>query len=114
MHYKAIENYHVKNVVLGKDFNLGVIGFFFHAFTFWAFFLPTYFINVSHMGTNKQGFLVNGVANIASNVVKNAISGKDTFISLKEPRNPPKLKLLCVIIRFLQHLKWSTRQQIDI
>jgi hypothetical protein len=24
------------------------------------------------------------------------------------------LKLLCVIIRFLQHLKWSTKQQIDI
>jgi len=66
------------------------------------------------MGTNKQGFLVNGVANLASNVVKNAISGKDTFISLKELCNPLKLKLLCVIIKCLQHLQWSTRQQIDI
>jgi len=33
MHYKPIENYHVKNVVFGKDFNLVMIGFFFHAFT---------------------------------------------------------------------------------
>ncbi len=33
MHYKPIENYHVENVVLGKDFNLGMIGSFFHAFT---------------------------------------------------------------------------------
>jgi len=114
MHYKATKNYHVENVVLGKDFNLGVIGLFFHAFTLWAFFLPTCFINISHMGTNKQGFLVNGVTNLAFNVVKNAISGKDTFTSLKELRNPFKLKLLCVIKIFLQHLKWSTRQQIDI
>jgi hypothetical protein len=65
------------------------------------------------MGTNKQGFLVNGVTNLASNVVKNAISGKDTFTNLKELHNSLKLKL-CVIKIFLQHLKWSTRQQIDI
>jgi hypothetical protein len=29
MHYKPIENYHVENVILGKDFNLGTIGSFF-------------------------------------------------------------------------------------
>jgi hypothetical protein len=33
MQYKPIKNYHMKNVVLGKDFNLGVIGSFFHVFT---------------------------------------------------------------------------------
>jgi hypothetical protein len=31
--YKPIENYHVKNVVLEKDFNFGTIGSFFHVFT---------------------------------------------------------------------------------
>jgi hypothetical protein len=34
MQFKSIENYHVKNVILGKDFNLGMISFLFHAFTF--------------------------------------------------------------------------------
>ncbi len=29
MHDKSIENCHVENVVLGKDFNLSMIGFFF-------------------------------------------------------------------------------------
>jgi hypothetical protein len=29
MHYKPIENYHVKNTILGKDFNLGMISSFF-------------------------------------------------------------------------------------
>jgi hypothetical protein len=81
MHYEPIENYHVENVVLGNDFNLGVIGIFFHAFTLWAFLLPTCFINVSHLGTNKQDFLVNGVANFASNIVKNVISRKDTLLA---------------------------------
>jgi transposase len=33
MQYKPIVNYHMENVVLGKQFNLGVIGSFFHAFT---------------------------------------------------------------------------------
>jgi hypothetical protein len=33
MQYKPIENYHVGSVVLGKDFNLGMISSFFHAFT---------------------------------------------------------------------------------
>jgi hypothetical protein len=33
MQYKPIENYHVENVVLRKDFNIGTIGSFFHAFT---------------------------------------------------------------------------------
>jgi hypothetical protein len=33
MQYKPIENYRVKNAVLGKDFNLGVISSFFHDFT---------------------------------------------------------------------------------
>jgi len=33
MQYKPIKNYHMENVVLGKDFNLGAIGSFFHAFT---------------------------------------------------------------------------------
>jgi hypothetical protein len=84
MHYKPIENHHVENVVLG------MIGSYFHAFTLWAFLLPTCFINVSYLGTNKQGFLVNGVANLACNVVKNAISGNDTFTSLKELCNPLK------------------------
>ncbi len=32
MKYKLIENYHVENAVLGKDFNLGAISFFFHTF----------------------------------------------------------------------------------
>jgi hypothetical protein len=32
MQFKPIENYHVENVVLAKDFNLGAIGSFFHAF----------------------------------------------------------------------------------
>jgi len=31
--YKSIENCHVKNAVLGKDFNLGTTNSFFHAFT---------------------------------------------------------------------------------
>jgi hypothetical protein len=33
MQYKPIENYHMENVVLKKDFNLGATSFFFHAFT---------------------------------------------------------------------------------
>jgi hypothetical protein len=33
MQYKPIENYHVENVILGKDFNLGATDSFFHAFT---------------------------------------------------------------------------------
>ncbi len=33
MKYKLIENYHMENAILGKDFNLGVISSFFHAFT---------------------------------------------------------------------------------
>ncbi len=33
MQYKPIENYHVENAILGKDFNLGMTGSFFHAFT---------------------------------------------------------------------------------
>jgi hypothetical protein len=33
MQSKPIENYHVENAILAKDFNLGVIGSFFHAFT---------------------------------------------------------------------------------
>jgi hypothetical protein len=33
MWYKPIENYHMKNVVLGKDFNLSMISYLFHAFT---------------------------------------------------------------------------------
>ncbi len=32
MKYKPIENCHMKNVVLGKDFNLGAIGSLFHVF----------------------------------------------------------------------------------
>jgi hypothetical protein len=31
--YKPIESCHVANIVLGKDFNLGAIGYLFHAFT---------------------------------------------------------------------------------
>jgi hypothetical protein len=33
MQYKPIENYHMENAVLRKDFNLDAIGSFFHAFT---------------------------------------------------------------------------------
>jgi hypothetical protein len=33
MQYKPIKIYHMENAILGKDFNLGAIGFFFHAFT---------------------------------------------------------------------------------
>jgi hypothetical protein len=33
MQYKLIENYHMENVVLGKDINLGTTSSFFHAFT---------------------------------------------------------------------------------
>jgi hypothetical protein len=33
LQYKPIKNYHVENAILRKDFNLGVIGFLFHAFT---------------------------------------------------------------------------------
>jgi hypothetical protein len=33
MQYKPIKNYHVQNVILRKDYNLGAIGFFFHVFT---------------------------------------------------------------------------------
>jgi len=33
MHHKPIEKYHVKNVVLGKDLNLGSTSSFFHDFT---------------------------------------------------------------------------------
>jgi len=33
MQYKLIENYHVENAVLQKDFNLGATNSFFHAFT---------------------------------------------------------------------------------
>jgi hypothetical protein len=32
MQYKPIKNCHVENVILGKDFNLGAIDSFFHAF----------------------------------------------------------------------------------
>jgi hypothetical protein len=31
--YKLIENYHMENAVLGKDFNLAMISSFFHVFT---------------------------------------------------------------------------------
>jgi hypothetical protein len=33
MQYKPIEKYHVKNVILRKDFNLGMNGSFFHLLT---------------------------------------------------------------------------------
>ncbi len=33
MQYKPIENYHVENTVLGKDFNFGATSSLFHAFT---------------------------------------------------------------------------------
>lgn len=33
MHYKPIKNYHMENVALRNDFNLGAAGSFFHAFT---------------------------------------------------------------------------------
>jgi len=33
MQYKPIENCHMANAVLGKDFNLGMIDFLFHLFT---------------------------------------------------------------------------------
>jgi hypothetical protein len=33
MQYKPIKNYNVANSVLRKDFNLGMIGSFFHVFT---------------------------------------------------------------------------------
>jgi hypothetical protein len=33
MQYKPIKIYNVENAVLGKDFNLGTSGSFFHAFT---------------------------------------------------------------------------------
>ncbi len=33
MQHKPIENYHMENVVFGKDFNLGAISSFFHVFT---------------------------------------------------------------------------------
>jgi hypothetical protein len=33
MQYKPIINYHMENVVLRKDFNLGATSSFFHAFT---------------------------------------------------------------------------------
>jgi hypothetical protein len=33
MQYKPIENYHVENAILGKNFNLGMISSFFDAFT---------------------------------------------------------------------------------
>jgi hypothetical protein len=33
MKCKLIENYHMENAILGKDFNLGAISFFFHFFT---------------------------------------------------------------------------------
>jgi hypothetical protein len=32
MQYKLIENCHMENAVLGKDFNLGATSSFFHAF----------------------------------------------------------------------------------
>jgi hypothetical protein len=32
MHYNPIKDCHVENVILGKDFNLGVTNSFFHAF----------------------------------------------------------------------------------
>jgi hypothetical protein len=33
MEYKPIENYHMENAIIGKDFNLGTTSSFFHAFT---------------------------------------------------------------------------------
>jgi hypothetical protein len=33
MQYKPIENYHMENAILKKDFNFSVISFFFHVFT---------------------------------------------------------------------------------
>jgi hypothetical protein len=33
MQYKLIENYHMENAILRKDFKLGTTGSFFHAFT---------------------------------------------------------------------------------
>ncbi len=33
MQYKPIKNYHMENVILRKDFNLGATTSFFHAFT---------------------------------------------------------------------------------
>jgi hypothetical protein len=33
MQYKPIKNYHMENEVIGKDFNLSMNDFLFHAFT---------------------------------------------------------------------------------
>jgi hypothetical protein len=33
MQNKPIENYHVENAILGQDFPIGVISYFFHVFT---------------------------------------------------------------------------------
>jgi len=42
MEYKPIENYHVENAILGKDFNLGATSFLFHAFTLMQVFLDDF------------------------------------------------------------------------
>jgi hypothetical protein len=47
MQYKPIENYHMENEILGKEFNLGAIGSFFHAFT-----LKTFTIKCLSIATN--------------------------------------------------------------
>jgi hypothetical protein len=49
MHYKPIKNFHVENAVFGKDFNLGMIGSCFRAFTH-GLFLPNVFLkqNCTH------------------------------------------------------------------
>jgi hypothetical protein len=50
MHFNLIENFHMENVVLGKDFSLGMIGSFFHAFILmeeWPFH-----INLSYSTNN--------------------------------------------------------------
>jgi hypothetical protein len=44
MDYKPIENYHVKNAILGKDFNLGMINSFF-------MFSPKYGISYNLLAT---------------------------------------------------------------
>jgi hypothetical protein len=56
MQSKLIKNYHVENVVLGKDFNLGATSSFFHVFTLKHIEMFNLVLNKEKMVPNSSNY----------------------------------------------------------
>jgi len=54
MQYKPIKIWHVENAILGWDFNPGVIGFFFHAFTLMDQVICSKIYNVKNWNNKRK------------------------------------------------------------